>query len=369
VQTEGAILWELGAPWSVETIELDRPKAGEVLIELAASGLCHSDEHKVTGDIPTPFPFLGGHEGAGVVTEVGPEVTSLAVGDRVVTVYVPSCGRCRSCATGHSNLCDSGQFISFGRLAEGSARHHARGQDLNTTMALGTFARHTVVGEASCVKIDDRVPLDLACLVGCGATTGWGSAVYAAEVRPGDTVAVIGVGGIGAAAIQGARLAGADRIFAIDPAPLKWELAPTFGATDVAPSVAEAKGLIRDATRGRMCDKVICTMGVGSGELMADVMRLVAKRGRVVVTNIHPRTEATVSLSLYDLTLMEKQIVGSLFGSANPHYDIPHLLALHQSGQFDLAAMVTSRYPLADINQGYRDMYEGQNIRGVLVYD
>ena len=219
------------------------------------------------------------------------------------------------------------------------------------------------------MKIRNDVPLDQACLVGCGATTGWGSAVYAAGVRPGDTVAVVGVGGLGIAAIQGARLAGAETIFAIDPVPLKEGYARRFGATHTAPSVTEALDLVRQVTWGRRCDKVICTMSVGRGELMADIMGLCAKRGRVVVTNIHPHHEASVAISLYDLTLMEKQIVGSLYGSANPHSDVPHLLELSVSGHFDLAGMITARYPLEDINAGYQDMRDGKNIRGVLVYD
>jgi S-(hydroxymethyl)glutathione dehydrogenase/alcohol dehydrogenase len=205
--------------------------------------------------------------------------------------------------------------------------------------------------------------------VGCGAVTGWGSSVYAAEVKPGDNVAVVGVGGIGAAAIQGARLAGADRIFAIDPVALKRELAPGFGATHTFSSVEEATEPIRAETWGTMCDKVICAMGVGRGDMIASIMGIVSKHGRCVVTNIHPMLESQVSLHLTDLTLMEKQIVGSIFGSANIRYDIPHLLRLHKLGHLDLDAMVTNRYKLGDINQGYQDMRDGKNIRGVLVYD
>ena len=236
-------------------------------------------------------------------------------------------------------------------------------------VCLGTFSKYTVVNQASCVKILDDIPLDKACLVGCGVTTGWGSSVYAADVRPGENVAVIGVGGIGASAIQGARLAGAERIFAVDPVELKRTLARRFGATHTAPSIEEAFGLIQEETWGRMCDKVICAMGVGSGDLMGAILNLTAKRGRVVVTNIHPAAEDIVKLSLLDLTLMEKQIVGSIFGSANMRADIPKLLKLYRDGQLDLDAMVTATYKLGDINQGYQDMRDGKNIRGVLIYD
>ncbi len=369
METEAAILWEAHTDWSVEPIELDDPKDGEVLVKLAASGMCHSDEHLVTGDLPGGLPVIGGHEGAGVIEAVGPGVAGLAPGDHVVFGFVPACGQCPSCATGHSNLCDVGAVLMMGRQMDGTARHHARGEDISIMVCLGTFAKYTVVNQASCVKILDDIPLEKACLVGCGVTTGWGSSVYAADVRPGENVAVIGVGGIGASAIQGARLAGAERIFAIDPVPLKRTLAPTFGATHTAASVEEAFGLIQEETWGRMCDKIICAIGLGSGAMMGAVLNLTAKRGRVVVTNIHAAAEHTVNMSMFDLTLMEKQIVGSIFGSANMRSDIPKLLKLYRDGQLDLDAMVTSTYKLGDINQGYQDMRDGKNIRGVLVYD
>ena len=226
-----------------------------------------------------------------------------------------------------------------------------------------------VVNQASCVKIPDYIPLDRACLLGCGVTTGWGSAVHAAGTSPGDNVVVLGVGGIGASAIQGARLAGAERIFAIDPVASKREVAPTFGATHAFASIEEAFGPIRYITWGRMCDRVVCAMGIGRGDLMASIMTLAAKRGRVVVTNIHMFSETTVNLSMIDLTLMEKQVVGSLFGSANARYDIPKLIELYEQGQLNLDDMVTSTYKLEDINQCYRDMLAGKNVRGVLVYE
>ena len=369
MQTEAAICWGAHTDWSVEPIELDKPKEGEVLVKLAASGMCHSDEHLVTGDLGGVYPIIGGHEGAGVIEEIGPGVTGLAPGDHVVFGFIPACGQCPSCARGRSNLCDNGAALLMGVQLDGTSRHHARGQDLNVMVCLGTFGKYTVVNQMSCVKIPDDVPLELACLVGCGVTTGWGSSVYAAEIKPGDNVAVIGVGGIGAAAIQGARLAGAERIFAIDIVPGKEEPAKRLGATHFYNSIDEAFDPIQQETWGRMCDKVICAMGVGRGNLIASIMGLTAKHGRVVVTNIHPMAETEVTLNLCDLTLMEKQIVGTIFGSANIRYDIPHLLRLYQLGQLDLEGMVTNRYKLGDINQGYQDMRDGKNIRGVLVYD
>lgn len=366
MKTKAAILWGQHEPWSVEEIELDPPKAGEVLVELTASGMCHSDEHIVTGDLPAITPLVGGHEGAGVVLEVGDGVTRVKPGDHVVFSFVPACGHCPSCADGHSNLCDNGAALLVGAQLDGTTRHHARGQDIWTMVCLGTFAEHTVVNEMSCVRIEDDIPLELACLLGCGVTTGWGSSVYAAEVKPGDNVAVIGIGGIGAAALQGARIAGARNIFAIDPVTEKAELAQSFGATHFSASVGEAYGLIQEVTWGRMCDKVICCAGVGQGDQIAPIMMLVAKRGRCVVTNIHAASETDVSLSLTDLTLMEKQIVGTIFGSANPQSDIARLSHLYRSGQLDLAGMVTREYALEEINQGYEDMRAGRNIRGVI---
>jgi len=364
------VLWELNAPWSVEEIELDEPKAGEVLVKLAASGMCHSDEHLVTGDLPFGLPIIGGHEGAGVVEKVGEGVSWVQPGDHVVFGFIPACGRCPSCSTGHQNLCDLGAVMALGmQITDGTSRHHAQGKDLGLMCLLGTFANHTVVNEASCIKIDKDIPLDKACLLGCGVVTGWGSAVYAAETAPGDIVAVVGVGGIGANAIQGARMAGAKQIWAIDPIEGKREKAMEFGATHTAASLEEAMPAMQEATWGRMANKVIMTMGVGSGELMASALAITAKRGRVVVTNIHPALEFSATMSLLDLTLMEKQVVGSLFGSANPRADIPKLLELYADGSLDLDGLVTQTYGLEDVNQGYEDMRAGKNIRGVLVYD
>jgi NDMA-dependent alcohol dehydrogenase len=369
MKTKAAVLWEMNTPWSVEEIELDSPKAGEVQVKLAASGMCHSDEHLVTGDLPFALPIIGGHEGAGIVEAVGEGVSWLAPGDHVVFGFIPSCGRCPSCSTGHQNLCDLGALLGAGRQVDGTARHHAKGTDLATMCMLGTFAHHTVVNEASCIKIDDDVPLDRACLLGCGVVTGWGSAVYAAEVSPGDTVAVVGVGGIGANAIQGARLAGAKRIIAIDPVEFKREKAMEFGATHTAASMAEALPLIQELSWGTMANKVIMTMGVGSGAVLGEALALTAKRGRVVVTNIHPAMEMSANVSLLDLTLMEKQVVGSLFGSGNPRADIPKLLGLYREGQLDLDNLVTNTYTLDQVNDGYDAMRAGTNIRGVMIYD
>jgi S-(hydroxymethyl)glutathione dehydrogenase/alcohol dehydrogenase len=332
--------------------------------------MCHSDEHLVTGDLPFALPIVGGHEGAGIIEEVGEGVTWLQPGDHVVFGFIPSCGRCPSCSTGHQNLCDLGALLGLGmQITDGTARHHAQGKDIGLMCLLGTFSHHTVVNEASCIKIEDDIPLDRACLMGCGVVTGWGSAVYAADVQPGETVVVAGVGGIGANAIQGAKLAGAKRIIAIDPLENKREKAMDFGATHTAESFDAALPLVTDITWGTMANKVILTLGVGDGELLASALALASKGGRVVVTNIHPAAEMTANVSLLDLTLMEKQVVGSLFGSGNPRYDIPRLLGLYREGQLDLDGLVTRTYTLDEVNVGYQDMRDGKNIRGVMVYE
>ncbi|MEY4605854.1 MAG: NDMA-dependent alcohol dehydrogenase [Ilumatobacteraceae bacterium] len=374
MKTKAAILWERNTPWSVEEIELDPPKTGEVLVKMHASGMCHSDEHLVTGDLagatPEP-PLIGGHEGAGVVLEVGAGVFSVKPGDHVVFGFVPACGRCPSCSSGHSNLCDMGALTATGmQLSDGTSRHHARGKDIALGIGgLGTFALHTVVNEASCIVIDKDIPLDRACLLGCGVVTGWGSSVYAAQVEPGDTVAVVGVGGIGANAVQGAKLAGARVVAAIDPVEFKREKAMEFGATHTHASIDEALAALGDTTWNRGFDKVIMTCGVGNGDVLGQAFWLGGKRSKIVVTNIHPTGEGSIAVPAVFLTVFEKQLIGSLFGSANPRRDIPKLLELYSQGQLDLDGLVTRTYTLDDINQGYADMNAGKNIRGVLVYE
>ncbi len=374
MKTKAAILWEENTPWSVEEIELDPPKAGEVLVELAASGMCHSDEHVRTGDIRGlcgPVPCVGGHEGAGVVLEVGEGVRSVSPGDHVVFGFVPACGRCPSCATGHSNLCDLGGIAVLGyQISDMTTRHHARGKDLSLAIgALGTFAHHTVVNEASCIRIEPQHPLDRACLLGCGVVTGWGSAVNAGRVSPGDYVAIVGIGGIGASAILGAKAAGARVVAAIDPIEFKRDEALRLGATHTYASIDEAKLSLSDATWNRGYDVVVMAMGVGDGKALGSASELGGKRARIVVTNMHPALETSIDLSAVMLTLFERQLVGSLFGSANPRQAIPELLELYALGQLDLDALVTRTYPLEGINDGYDDMRAGRNIRGVLVFD
>lgn len=370
MKTQAAVLWNVGDAWSVEEVDLADPVAGEVKVKLAASGLCHSDDHLVTGDIPITLPVVGGHEGAGVVEAVGPGVTSVAPGDHVVLSFLPACGRCRWCSSGHQNLCDLGMHLLAGvPIADGLHRFSSNGTGLGTMCLLGTFCPETVVHESSVVKIDDSIPLELAALVGCGVTTGWGSAVYAAEVQPGDTVVVVGIGGVGINAVQGARLAGAKRIIAVDPVEFKREQAKLFGATHTAPDLEAATALVAEITWGQMADKAILTVGVASGDLIAPTMDLLSKNGWAVVTAIAPIQQMDVKLNLHLMTLFQKQLRGSIFGSANPRADIPKLLGLYQEGLLKLDELVTRTYKLEDVNQGYQDLRDGKNIRGLILYD
>jgi NDMA-dependent alcohol dehydrogenase len=381
MKSKAAILWEPHTKWSVEEIELDPPGPGEVLLKLAASGLCHSDEHLVTGDMVldpataaafglSQFPVIGGHEGAGEVLEVGPGVTAVAPGDHVVLSFIPACGRCPSCSAGRQQLCDYGAFLLAGKqITDFTSRHHARdGRDLGIMCCIGTFEPYTVVSEMSCVKINPDIPLDKAALVGCGVTTGWGSATYAADVRPGETVVVVGCGGIGMNAIQGASLAGAENVVAVDPLEFKREQAKIFGATHTAASMEEAAGLVSQLTQGANADKAILTASVAEGHLIAPLMALVKKAGRAVVTAVAPISQEDVKLNLFDFAMQRKELVGTIFGNANPRRDIPHLLHLYQAGKLKLDELVTRTYELEDINQGYQDMRDGSNIRGVVKY-
>ncbi|WP_131748216.1 NDMA-dependent alcohol dehydrogenase [Frankia sp. Cppng1_Ct_nod] len=369
MRTRAAMIWGHGEDWTVDEIDLDDPRKGEVMVALAATGLCHSDEHLRLGDMPAyGFPMIGGHEGAGVVEKVGPGVTSVREGDHVVLSFVPACGRCPSCSRGHQNLCDLGAHLLVGLQLDRTSRHHVRGGDARLMCLVGAFAGHTVCGEASVIRIDKDIPLELAALVGCAVTTGWGSAVYAAEVKPGDTVVVMGVGGVGTNAVQGARHAGAQHVIALDPAGFRRRQAPTFGATHVAASHSEAFELVRDLTHGRYANSTIITVGVPGRDTIRQAMALTGKAGTVVLTSMAPFTQTDLTLPMAELTTLEKSIRGSLFGSANPRYDVPKLLSLWRSGQLRLEELVTRSYKLDDINLGYEDMYRGDTIRGVLTF-
>lgn len=369
MKTQAAVLWEYGQDWQIEELELDDPREGEVMVRLAASGLCHSDEHVRVGDLPMRgLPAIGGHEGAGIVERVGPNVTSVAEGDHVVLSFVPACGRCPSCASGHQNLCDEGAELTVGLQRDGTARHHVCGQDARLMCLLGTFSPYTVCRETSVVRIKDDIPLDKAALVGCGVTTGWGTAVYGAGVSPGDTVVVMGIGGVGANAVQGARIAGATRIVAVDPSPFSREQAKRFGATHTFASAADAREALPDLTRGRMANSALITVDVVNGAVLGDAISLVGKLGTVALTSLGPVTDNQAVVPMFELSAFQKRIVGCLFGNANPRFDIPKLLDLYREGELLLDELVTRTYSLEQVNEGYEDMRAHRNVRGMIRY-
>jgi NDMA-dependent alcohol dehydrogenase len=381
MKTRAAVLWGREQDWKIEEIDLDPPGRHEVLVQWKAAGLCHSDEHLQSAEMGSEagtgqpareglFPMVGGHEGGGVVLEVGPDVDSLRVGDHVAASFFPICGHCTMCITGHSNLCDLGaKTFERGQISDGTIRYRLDGKPINVMSKLGTFAEHAVCHEASLVAVDPDLPLQAVALVSCGVATGWGSAVYRAEVMPGDTVVVVGVGGVGMNAVQGARMVGARNVVAVDPVELKRKAALDFGATHSVASMDEAMPLVTELTRGQMADAVIMVPGVMYGDLMAGGLALTGKGGTCVVTGVAPQTQLVASVNLFDLAMMQKEIKGVIFGAGNPRFDIPNLLALYRSGQLKLDELVTNTYRLDEINQGYRDMLDGVNIRGVITFE
>ena len=370
MKTKAAIMRGAGQDWEITELELDPPKIGEVLVRFVASGLCHSDEHIRTGDLIPRMPIVGGHEGAGVVEAVGEGVTRLKVGDHIVCSFLPVCGHCRWCSTGRSNLCDLGATILDGCLLDGTYRFHTSdGEDVGGMCMLGTFSEYATVSELSAVKVDDDLPLDKVALIGCGVPTGWGSAVHAAATEPGDTIAIYGIGGIGINSVQGAALAGARNVVAIDPLANKREAAEQLGATHSCETAEQAQELITQLTRGVGADKAIVTVGVVTSEVVTSAFNAIRKGGTVVVTGLADPTKTTIELPGAILTLFEKRIQGSLFGSGDPFADIPRMVELYQSGDLKLDELITSTYTLDQVNQGYQDLIDGKNIRGVILYD
>ncbi|OMQ16501.1 alcohol dehydrogenase [Modestobacter sp. VKM Ac-2676] len=362
------------APGSYETIEveLDDPRQGEVTVKLAASGLCHSDDHVATGDVPVGIhPFAGGHEGAGVVTAVGPDTPGFEVGDHVVFSFLPACGKCEYCAQGMSNLCDLGASLLTGARAEDptSFRMHLDGQPVGQQCGISTFSEYTTASVDSVIKIDQDIPLRTAALMGCAVPTGFGSAVNSAGVRPGHVVIVMGIGGIGANALQGAAHAGAGAVIAVDPVAAKREWAATFGATHSFATMEEAADHARSITNGQGADSAIVTVGVVQGEHVAQALAAVRKAGTVVLTALGDITAAGAPIALGDLTLMQKRLQGSLFGESNPRRDIPALLRMYTRGQLKLDELVTREYTLDQVAEAYEDMHAGRNIRGLVVFD
>lgn len=382
MKCKAAIIHGPNQDWSIEEIEVDPPKAGEVLVKWTHAGLCHSDEHMVTGDFDPPadqkemmgiesvYPMIGGHEGAGVVAEVGPGVTTVQVGDHVSASFVPTCGQCRYCVTGRQNLCDSGRGTFMpGMITDGTSRHRsADGTELLLLAKLGTFSEYSCVAETSVIKVDPDLPLEVVSLVSCGVATGWGSATKRGDIRPGDTVVIVGCGGIGMNAVQGAKMAGAKNVVAVDPVEFKRETAMDFGATHTHESMEAAMMPVAEMTMGQMADVVVMTPGVMYGDLMNLGTKLAGKGGTIVVTAVAPLDQTSADVNLSEITLWNKEIKGTIFGSLNPKHDIPNLLSMYTAGTLKLDELITNTYDLDDINEGYRAMRDGENIRGVVAH-
>ena len=370
MKTNAAVLFSQPGKWEVTEVDLDGPGPTEVLIKMAAAGLCHSDDHLVTGDMPAmKLPFAGGHEGAGIVQEVGSAVTNVAPGDHVVLQFIPGCGRCRPCASGMQNLCDSGAMLLAGCQLDGTYRMHKDGAEVGQMCMVSTFSQYTIAPSISCVKIPEDIPLTSACLVGCGVPTGVGSAEVGANVRPGDVVIVMGIGGIGINAVQGARLSGASRIIAVDPIPFKREAALDFGATDAVENIGQAARLAQESTNGQGADSAILTIGVLRGEHIGQAFDTVRKGGTIAVVGIGPVSDQSIPVSPFILAMFQKRIQGVLYGSLSPSKDMLRLLAMYKAGQLKLDELVTRTYTLDQINDGYADMHAGRNIRGVITFD
>jgi NDMA-dependent alcohol dehydrogenase len=382
MKTRAAVCGGLHEPWKVEEIEVDPPRVREVQVKMAYAGMCRSDEHLRSGDIAAPpellelfgissmFPVVGGHEGAGVVEAVGPEVSTVAPGDHVAAAFIPACGTCFWCASGRQNLCDLGVYTLGGpMISDGSWRYHLGAQPLNRMTQLGTFSEVMVCHEASLVKIDPGASLRAAALISCGISTGFGAAVNRGKVAPGETVVVVGCGGVGSGALQGARLAGARHIVAVDPLPFKVERAMAIGATHGAASMDEAALLVPGLTAGRMADVVILTPALLTGDFLAPATRLASKDGRIVVTSIAPFNQNDVTLNLFNLAMFNQAILGTVFGSTSPRVQIPHLLRLYENGQLEVDELISREYPIDAVQAGYDDLDAGINIRGVVAFN
>ena len=370
--TRAAIIREQPGSFEVAEVVLDDPRQGEILVRMVVSGLCHSDYHLATGDsVPGILPFIGGHEGTGVVEAVGPHTPGWEVGDKVVFSFIASCGKCRWCNEGQTNLCDLGRFMMTGSRFTDPDSYRAAladGTPVGQMCGLGTFAEHTVVDVNSAVKLPDDAELDKLWLLGCGVGTGWGSAVYAAETEPGDSVIVIGVGGVGIHAVQGASHAGATAVIAVDPVALKREKALDVGATHAYATIEEATEFVRSITNGQGADRAILTVGVLTGQDVADAFYAVRKAGTVVVTAIAPGSEQVIPIPPLDLTRFQKRLQGAVYGASNPHADIPRQFQMYRAGQLKLDEVISGTYALDDISQGYRDLLDGKSVRGGIAH-
>lgn len=364
MKINAAILWEQGKPLSVEGAELEAPRAGEVLVELKAAGVCHSDLHPARGDWPARTPLVLGHEGAGVVRELGEGVTGLRVGDRVVFCWAPPCGACPMCLEGRPVLCDRLERTTYrNRLPAGGTRLTARGQDVAHFNGTACFADFAVVAEEGAIAVPLDVEFEALATLGCAVITGVGAVMNAARVEAGACVVVVGAGGVGLNVVQGSRLAACEKIIAVDTRSVPLKLARDFGATDVVEASENTAEQVIELTGGRGADYVFDTVGLP--ETLTQALRFARKGGAVVLTGLS-RTDARASFPLFPFVMQEKRLIGSVYGSGQPLRDIPRLVALYQEGKLKLDELATRTYRLDEVNEALAALSSGEGARGII---
>lgn len=362
---KAAVLHNYGQPLKVEDVELQEPKKGEVRVQIKSAGICHSDLHVINADLPLPIPMVLGHEGAGIIDAVGEGVTRVKPGDHVVLNWVPECGECEYCKSGRPDMCDQALRLSAsGTMADGTTRFSVAGKDVYQFNQTGTFAEYTVVPESGAVPIRKDVPFELACLVGCGVMTGIGAVVHTAKMKPGSTVAVIGTGGVGLNVIQGAALAGAKQIIAIDLLDEKLEMAKEFGATDtVNGQDKDVISAVLHLTKNQGVDYAFEV--IGRPQTMTQAYNMTRKTGTTIVVGVAPPHE-TVSVNAFSIPSQGKTLKGSWYGQANASIDIPNLIDLYDAGKIQLEPLISKVYTLDEINEGFEELKSGKNARGVV---
>jgi NDMA-dependent alcohol dehydrogenase len=365
---KAAVCAGIDQPLEVVDVDLDPPKAGEVRVRMGASGVCHSDLSVVNGTLLSPLPSVLGHEGAGVVEEVGDGVGTVAPGDHVVLSFVPQCGTCYFCTHDTPEMCETGfMAMATGGQLDMTPRFGRGGAPLHQMSGLGTFSDELVCPEISTVKIDPEVPLTSAALIGCGVLTGFGAAANTADVRKGDTVAVIGCGGVGLNVIQGAKFRGAERIIAVDQFESKLDLAEQFGATDrVNAKEADAVAQVQELTNGRGVDVAFEVIGLKT--TVQQALAMARRGGQAIIVGV-PKMEQTMEIPIaMELLVNEKQVRGSWYGSSAVQRDVPQLVDLYKRDVLKLDELVSRKIGLADINDAFTAMEAGEVARSVVDY-